>query len=227
MSDDSFTEFEEIQTTIKPKRHNEIKDIVIAWLGISLCFALVLGGYNLLRFKNFSNFSLTTLIMFLIVSLVVTGTAFILHELAHKYSAIYFGAKAQFVKWNMPLLFAIVLAFIVGFVFVAPGAVYVYGRRLTRKENGIVSVSGPVTNIILAGMFFALLNLINTNSNLVLMILGLGILINLWIAFFNLLPIGPLDGKAIFLWNPFVWIILMIISFGGYLSLSGILSSIL
>lgn len=227
MSEDNYNEFGEFQTHTKPKKISETKDIIIAWLGISLCFTLVLGGYSLVRFKNFSNFSIIAFLMFLVVSLVVTGTAFILHELAHKYSAIYFGAKAQFVKWNMPLIFAIVLAFIVGFVFVAPGAVYVFGKKLTRKEDGIVSVSGPVTNIILAGIFYLLFNIIKTNNTLVLMILGLGILINLWIAFFNLLPIGPLDGKAIFLWNPFVWVILMIISFGGYLSLSGILSSIL
>jgi Zn-dependent protease len=33
----------------------------------------------------------------------------------------------------------------------------------------------------------------------------LGIQINLWIAFFNLLPIGPLDGRKIIEWNPIIW----------------------
>jgi len=214
--------FENIDTHTKPKKHNEIKDIIIAWLGISLCFTLVLGGYYLFNLKNLINFSTTNFFMLLIVSLVVTGTAFILHELAHKYSAIYFGAKAQFIKWNTPLFLAIGIAFIIGFVFVAPGAVYVFGKRLTRKENGIVSVAGPVINIILAGIFFLILNIVNTSSTIVMMTLTLGVLINLWIAFFNLIPIGPLDGKAIFLWNPFIWIILMIISLGGYLLLTGV-----
>lgn len=215
--------FENIDTHVKPKQRSEVKDIVIAWLGISLCFALVLGGYNLIRIKNLANFSIIEFLILIFVSLIVTGTAFILHELAHKYSAIYYGAKAEFVKWNMPLVFAIFFAFLVGFVFVAPGAVYVFGKRLSKKENGIVSVSGPVTNIILAGIFILLYFLINTQNKIVLMILTLGILINFWIAFFNLLPIGPLDGKAIFIWNPFIWILLTIISIGGYILFAGII----
>jgi len=215
--------FENVSISYKPKKRNELKDIVIAWLGISLCFALVLGGYNLFRLNNIVDFSITKFLMFLIVSLIVTGTAFILHELAHKYSAIYFGAKAQFIKWNKPLYFAIVMSFLLGFVFVAPGAVYVYGKKLSRKENGIVSVVGPISNIILAGIFLLLLLFINTQSILILTTFSLGILINLWIAFFNLLPIGPLDGKAIFVWSPFIWVLLMAISIGGYLLFSGII----
>lgn len=220
MSQDAF---ENVSITYKPKKRNELKDIVIAWLGISLCFALVLGGYNLFRINNLTNFSITDFLMFLIVSLIVTGTAFILHELAHKYTAIYYGAKAQFIKWNKPLFFAIAISFLFGFVFVAPGAVYVFGKKLTRKENGIVSVVGPISNIILAIIFFILLLIIKTESTIVLMIFSLGILINLWISFFNLLPIGPLDGRAIFIWNPFIWTLLMIISIGGYLLFAGII----
>ncbi len=215
--------YQNINTHTQPKRKNEVKDIVIAWLGISVCFALVLGGYNLFNLKNLSDFSLTNLITFIIVSLIVTGTAFILHELAHKYSAIYFGAKAQFIKWNTPLILAIIFAFILGFVFVAPGAVYVFGKSLSRKENGIVSVAGPVTNIILAGLFYTILILGNYQNIIILTTLTLGVLINLWIAFFNLIPIGPLDGKAIFLWNPFIWVILVILSLGGYLLLTGVI----
>jgi len=29
-----------------------------------------------------------------------------------------------------------------------------------------------------------------------------GVFINLWLALFNFLPIGPLDGKKIFHWKP-------------------------
>ena len=221
MSDDFNVE--NIDVHIKPKKKSEVKDIIIAWLGISLCFALVLGGYNLIRINNLVNFSIINFLILLVTSLVVTGTAFILHELAHKYSAIYFGAKAQFVKWNGGLMFAIVMSFLLGFVFVAPGAVYVFGKKLNVRENGIVSVVGPVSNVILASLFYLMFVIFNPQSTIVLMILSLGVLINLWIAFFNLLPIGPLDGKAVFIWNPFIWIIMMIISFGGYLLFSGII----
>jgi Zn-dependent protease len=209
MSDENYTNYENIETHIKPKKTSEVKDIIIAWLGISLCFALVLGGYSLLRFNNLKEFSIISFLTFLGISLIVTGTAFILHELAHKYSAIYFGAKAKFVKWNMPLIFAIVFAFIVGFVFVAPGAVYVFGKKLSRREDGIVSLSGPVTNIILGFLFMG----IGILGLLPEIVIFYGVFINFWIALFNLLPIGPLDGRSIFLWNPFIWVITAAIPF--------------
>lgn len=211
------SEIENVEFVIpKPKKRSETKDIVIAWLGISICFALVLGEYHLFRIKNLVNFNIYTFIMFLVISLIITGTAFILHELAHKYSAIYYGAKARFIKWNRSLVFSIIFAFITGFVFVAPGAVYVFGKRLSTKENGVVSVAGPVTNILLGFIFIILFYLIAPKSLWMVTLLKLGVLINFWIAFFNLLPIGPLDGKAIIKWNPVVWVLLIAISLGGW-----------
>jgi Zn-dependent protease len=43
------------------------------------------------------------------------------------------------------------------------------------------------------------------------LIVAYGMFINFWIAGFNLLPFGPLDGKKIFLWNPVIWVITMAI----------------
>jgi len=190
----------------KLKKYNEVKDIIIAWLGISFCFAFVLSGYNLLTKGVFKNFSLINFLILLGVSLIVTGASFILHELAHKYTAIHFGAKAQFVKWPKSLIASIVLALVTGFVFVAPGAVYIFGKRLSIREDGIVSLAGPVLNIIV-GFLFIGLGYLGFSK----LIVGYGIFINFWIAAFNLIPFGPLDGKKIFLWNPFIWLIAMII----------------
>ena len=37
------------------------------------------------------------------------------------------------------------------------------------------------------------------------LIVGYGAIINLWLGLFNMLPIGPLDGKKVFAWNPKIW----------------------
>jgi len=194
---------------IKPTKYLEIRDIVIAWLAISVCFALVLGGFNLIAgFRSKFIFNWNNLPLYLIISLIVTGTSFILHELAHKYSAIYIGAKAKFVMWKNSLLLSIGFSAIVGFVFVAPGAVYIFGRRLTIKEDGLTSLAGPAINILMGFLFIlAFIFLGSPQAGLTSLIISYGIFINFWIALFNLLPIGPLDGRKIFVWNPFVWVI--------------------
>jgi len=217
--------FEEITPQAKIKKHNEVRDIIIAWIAISICFTLVIGGFNVLD-GAYSKwiFNWDKLWTYLLISLFATGTAFILHELAHKYSAIYLGAKASFVMWKNSLLLSIGFAAIVGFVFVAPGAVYIFGKRLSVKEDGLTSLAGPATNIILAILFILVYFILGSpKTGIIAPILGFGIIVNFWIAFFNLLPIGPLDGKKIFIWNPFIWTICTIISIGGYLLFSGII----
>ena len=217
--------FEDITPGTKIKKHNEVRDIIIAWIAISICFTLVIGGFNV--FDGAAAhwaFNWNKLGLYMLISLFATGTAFILHELAHKYSAIHLGAKASFVMWKNSLLMSIGFAALVGFVFVAPGAVYIFGKRLSVKEDGLTSLAGPATNITLAILFILIYLILGSPSTgIIAPILGFGIIVNFWIAFFNLLPIGPLDGKKIFIWNPFIWTICIIVSIGGYLLFSGII----
>jgi len=187
----------------------EIKDITIAWLAISICFTIVLGGFDIISIFTKKAEQLSNIWLYLLISLIVTGTSFICHELAHKFSGIYYGAKAQFILWPGTLLFSIGFALLVGFVFVAPGAVYIYGKQLTRKQNGLTSLAGPAINIIM-GLLFFVAGLLGAST----LVVTYGIYINFWIAMFNLLPIGPLDGKKIFQWNPIIWTLFFIATIG-------------
>jgi Zn-dependent protease len=74
----------------------------------------------------------------------------VLHELAHKFTAMRFGYWAEFRKDNQMLLIAVVLAALAGVVFAAPGATVVYGDRIGRRENGLISAAGPATSLALA-----------------------------------------------------------------------------
>lgn len=186
---------------IKPQKFREAKELIFAWIAISLCFTLVLGGFNVFN-KNLGSFEIFNFLTLLGISLIVTGSSFILHELAHKYTAIHFGARAKFLMWKNSLFFSIFLAFLTGFVFVAPGAVYIFGKRLTFKQDGIVSLAGPITNIIMGFIFFLLAIFGITGA-----VISYGIFINFWIALFNLIPFGPLDGKKILHWNPIIWVV--------------------
>ena len=154
------------------------------------------------------------------------STGFLLHEMAHKFVALHFGYWAEYRANMAGLALAIVMAF-GGFLFAAPGAVMIsrsnapqelymqdtFGqeeqmRAREKREMLLISLAGPMTNIVLAILFFLLVfPLVSSKSGSSLWIpaANFAISINLILAAFNMLPFGPLDGKKIFEGNRLVW----------------------
>lgn len=162
-------------------------------------------------------FSIRDLRFFPIV-LITVGFGFIAHELAHRFTANHYGAKAFYKAWPEGLLFMLAVSVISGgrFLFAAPGAVYIYSYYLGRRENGIISLSGPLTNFLIAIIFLFIsvaVGLWGTPRAELLgsLFLYFGVYTNLYLAFFNLLPIPPLDGSKVAAWNLPLWAVLMVI----------------
>ena len=185
-------------------RAAERNDLIVSWLTISVAFSILVSR----NFLNIVSFALA-----LPISLIVVGTGFIFHELAHRQVAKHFGAHAEYRAWQIGLIFALASSFL-GFIFAAPGAVYIYGN-INIKQNGIISVAGPLTNIVIALGFFILAAAnINSWTNS----LGhLGAQINLLLALFNMIPFRPLDGSKVFAWKPVVWGATVAVAFFGFL----------
>lgn len=188
----------------------ERKDLGIAWLALALAFTLALvGGFSA------TGLDLGRAALLFFLSLITVGVAFVLHELAHKFTAMRYGYWAEFQKDNQMLLVAVAIAALVGVVFAAPGATMIYGPTLSKKENGVISVAGPVTNLLLA-IPFGLLVIGGTMFDpgwFVLLVGAVGVKINAMLAAFNMLPIGPLDGKKVLAWNPAIFIVVIAVSF--------------
>jgi len=197
-------------------REKERNDLIISWIVISMAFAFYLSGINLFRIFGNNAGNINNLLYGIPVALVAVGAGFIFHELAHRYTAKKFGAHAEYHAWSGGLVLAISLALFIGFVFAAPGAVYIFGERLTKRQNGLISLSGPATNILTAigfgviWIFLAVFASLWLSFPLISMILSYGILINLFLALFNLLPVPPLDGSKIISWNAIVWAIFFV-----------------
>ncbi|KZX12407.1 peptidase family M50 [Methanobrevibacter oralis] len=185
---------------------NEIRDLIIAFFIISLCFALLYAGRD-------SNVVLSILPMVM----VGVGLGFILHELGHKFTSMRYGYWAEFKLWPQGLILALITS-LFGFVFAAPGAVYTYGNYITDEVNGKISVAGPVVNIILAIIFLIVASLVYPNAihnsafGQIFIVCSLGYSINSFLATFNLIPIGNLDGSKVLNWNSGVWIVTIAIS---------------
>ncbi|MBE6493205.1 MAG: site-2 protease family protein [Methanosphaera stadtmanae] len=188
----------------------EIKDLAIVIVVITLLFAYL--------FSRSSN-SLILFLYLIPIAFVGVGLSFLLHELGHKIIAQKYGFFAEFKKNNRGLLIAIITG-LFGFVFLAPGAVYIgsYTGRITEEENGKISLGGPVVNIALAILFAGILISIKPFIvyNQFLFYIGLlcniSFQINSYLALFNLLPIPPLDGSKVIKWNMPLWITTIITS---------------
>ncbi|MFP8955270.1 metalloprotease [Natrialbaceae archaeon A-CW3] len=172
----------------------ELFDLAVAWVTLSVAFALLLAPIHI-GLATPSGFA--TMVG---LSFVTVGVAFLLHELAHKVVAIHFGQVAAF-RADYQMLFLAVMSALIGFLFAAPGAVYHRGR-ITDRENGLIAVAGPVTNIALAGLFLPIMFLGEPLGSGLLERIGyMGVLINLFLAAFNMIPFGPLDGKSVLTWS--------------------------
>ncbi|VFJ14988.1 AN1-type zinc finger domain-containing protein [Candidatus Nitrosocosmicus franklandus] len=128
-------------------------------------------------------------------------SAFLVHELAHKFLAQYYGSWAEFRAQTYGLIITAISALpIMPFKFIAPGAVMVHLGD--RQKFGRVALIGPVTNLIMGFAFLLLSNLYGGSNG---HYFAIGASFNGWIAMFNLIPMGVLDGQKIFDWNKIVW----------------------
>ncbi len=177
---------------MEEREKQELKDLTIAAVALAFIFAyphLVLVP----------------------VAILIISVAFVFHELAHRYVARRLGCVAYFKLWlqGLALAFFLVVATGGGIVFAAPGAVMIYpivSKRwgyvvtsLTPRVYGLISLAGPLTNLFLALVFF---NLGRIDS-----LFYLAARVNVFLALFNLLPIPPLDGSKVLLWDVRIWLV--------------------
>jgi Zn-dependent protease len=122
--------------------------------------------------------------------------SFLLHELAHKFSAQYFNLWAEFRLTLQGALITLISIFL-PFKIIAPGAVMIAGSG-TREIVGKTSIAGPVTNIILS-ILCIIIAAVGPSLFLIIAF------INAFLAVFNLIPFGIMDGLKVFRWNKIFW----------------------
>jgi Zn-dependent protease len=159
-----------------------------------------------------------------IISIFVILFAITVHEASHGWAALKMGDPTAYHMGRITLnpirhidpigtILLPAMLIIMGappFGWAKPVPVNPLNLKDPRRDNLIISIAGPASNIAVAFVGFIILKIIlNLNPSLfyggglanlitpVIQILYLTILINVILAFFNLIPIPPLDGSGI------------------------------
>ncbi|MFX0051828.1 MAG: site-2 protease family protein [Candidatus Hodarchaeota archaeon] len=198
---------------------HELSELGIGWLISSFVILYITG---MLTFVIQEGRIPDTLLIYLFI----LGISFFVHELMHKFTAIKYGARAQF-KLSREALIITVIGLIIGFPILATGAVYWWGETAASPGiRGRVSAAGPVSNLILASIFFIIQGIgvavvaESPTLGMLLFTIGFtGVWLNAFLGFFNMLPLGMLDGAKVLAWDPKIWVSII-----GSLIIIGIIS---
>lgn len=134
--------------------------------------------------------------------------ALTVHEFFHAWTALRFGDSTARDAGRLTLnplahldLMGTAMMFLSGFRFgwAKPVPVNPMNLRDPRRANFWISAAGPLSNLVLALIFGSILRVVLTVGidmpMAVLMILKFSVIINCSLAFFNLIPLFPLDGS--------------------------------
>ena len=142
--------------------------------------------------------------------IIVILLSMVLHEFMHGLTAYWLGDNTAKINGRLSfnpikhidpflsLLLPLILAVSGGPIFGGAKPVPINPNNLRWREWGmaLVAIAGPLTNFILAFIFFTLLAIFQP-SGIMMDFLLLGFQINMGFCIFNLLPIPPLDGSRI------------------------------
>ncbi len=148
---------------------------------------------------------------FLVVVL-ATMLAYVPHELMHIAVARRLGCLSTYTLDPVGLVLTL-MSSALPIKIIMPGYVIVsapyYDSFTKRRVEAITASAGPLTNIAIGlGALFLQLSLMEVFSyhiTLILLLLQVIVQLSAWIAFFNLLPIPPLDGSKVIAWSPLTW----------------------
>jgi len=176
----------------KEVKHITIAAVLVIGIGFSIgLYGNLFGGF----------FPAWTWDVMAVFAIVMTSS-FLVHELAHKVIAQKKGLWAEFrlTTWGAILTFASIF---LPFRMIAPGAMMIGGSIPSGEDILKISLAGPITNIIFSSALLGLAFTLMPSTFAIMLFLAA--YINAFMAVFNLIPFGILDGYKIFSFNKKIW----------------------
>lgn len=134
----------------------------------------------------------------------------ILHEVSHAIVAKWLGDDTatrqgrlslnplKHIDWFGTVILPLMMYFSFGFIwgYAKPVPINPYNFENYKRDMGLSALAGPLSNILI-GIVFALLYHLSAETYIISQICVNVIFLNFLLAFFNLIPIPPLDGSKI------------------------------
>lgn len=188
--------------------HYEMEELRRAFLWMCLIFAFGITGFHFEMLNGNMEQGLKMGLIGVGAGALALLTGFVCHEIAHKLVAQKYGYWAEFRSNENGLMWGLILAAVIGIIFVAPGAVMIRGH-VTRREEGHISIAGPASNMAWAllalPLYFAVYDWsdlgLTTAKNIAYQAVFFLLWINIALGAFNMIPVRPLDGSKIWAWS--------------------------
>jgi Zn-dependent protease len=174
----------------------EIIDIVLMTLAIGYIFSTFIKRQPSEDYDPLTYYKKNQFLEDIKFGAMIAAPAVVLHELAHKFVAMGFGATATLhapLGWYAVIIVLRLLNF--PLLFFVGG--YVTHSGLPSLQSSFVSIAGPLTNLILYGLFILVIKFKLVHRKHYRM-LAISAKLNLFLAVFNMIPIPGFDGYWFF-----------------------------
>lgn len=171
----------------------EILHITVAIAVLSAAFSIMMRGSILDPVDPTMNILLIVGMSFILVI-----CSFLFHEFGHKFVAQRFNAWSEFRAYPFGLMMALIFS-MAGFLFAAPGAVYIKGN-MDKETYGKISLAGPGVNFVISAIAIVIAFSLDSGT-LAFAIFKMLAYLNAFLGLFNMIPVPPFDGSKIVTWS--------------------------
>jgi len=120
------------------------------------------------------------------------------------------GIWSEYRLWYLGLAMFAISALAFKAPFSSPNRIRHHSPKFTKRSVGLVSLTAVIIPLAFAAIFYMLF------VNGFTLIGNMGLVICLTMAFFDTIPILPMNGKDIYDWSKVLWLMLFIVSFALY-----------
>ena len=153
----------------------------------------------------------------LAIYLFAAGMAIVLHDITHRFVAWKYNVVSEYKFWGIGTIGMFATSFLFGLVYALPARTIINGAdKLTKQQQSMVYLSGPLVSMLLALLFLLLLFTGDAFRTIGL----IGCSMNILSAAYSLMPFDPMDGNKVYKYKKHLWGLVFLPLVAAYLLLT-------